>query len=155
MVIQNYGGEKNINDQVEIELQVMNEKKKEIVVKCIPLQINGKDKHLGIVHDNKRNGTETLKREIKSLLEEDCNKVTSRKYHRIGDKINCLNTMIIPRATYKLRNSALSNDEMIKLEKIASKTFRKLSKVGPTFPTALLYMPTKWAIWSIREYLIW
>jgi hypothetical protein len=53
--------------------------------------------------------------------------------------------MIIPRATYKLRNSALSNDEMIKLEKIASKTFRKLSKVGPTFPTALLYMPTKWA----------
>jgi len=123
----------------------MNEIKKEIIIKCIPLQKNGKDKHLGIIHDNKRNGTVTLKEEIKNLLAEDCNKVISRKYHRTGDKINCLNTMIIPRATYKLRNSALSNDEMLQLEKIVSKTFRKLSKVGPTFPTALLYLPTKWA----------
>jgi hypothetical protein len=118
MFIQNYGGEKDLKDQTHIELKVMDEIKKEIIIMCIPLQRTGKDKHLGIIHDNKRNGTETLKEEIKSLLVEDCNKVISRKYHRTGDKINCINTMIIPRATYKLRNSALSNDEMIHLEKI-------------------------------------
>jgi hypothetical protein len=53
--------------------------------------------------------------------------------------------VVVPRATYKLRNSAISNEEMVDVEKIISKTYRRVSSTGPTFPTTLLYMPSKWA----------
>jgi len=144
MFIKNYGGEKDITDRKEISLRIMDEEEKIVVTKMIALQIDGKDKHLGIIHDNERNGTATLKKELKMELEEYCNKVKSKKYHRMGDKINCIGTMIIPRGVYKLRNSALSNDELTELDKIISRCYRNICHTGPMFPTSLLYMPSKW-----------
>ena len=144
MFIKNYGGEKDITDKKEISLRIMDEKDKIVVTQLIALQVNGKDKHLGIIHDNERIGTTTLKKEIRMELEEYCNKVKMKKYHRMGDKINCISTMIIPRGVYKLRNSALSNEELIELDKIVSKCYRNVCHTGPTFPTCLLYMPSKW-----------
>ena len=144
MFIKNYGGEKDINDRKEISLRIMDEKEKVVVKRMIMLQQNGKDKHLGITHDNERIGTSTLKKEIRMEIEEYCNKVKSKKYHRMGDKINCISTMIIPRGVYKLRNSALSNDELTELDKIVSRCYRNVCHTGPTFPTCLLYMPSKW-----------
>ena len=144
MFIKNYGGEKDIRDQCEIKLRVMDEISKEVRVDNIILQSRGKDKHLGIIHDNERNGIQTLKDEIMLEMESNCSKLNSKKHYRASDKINCISTIIVPRATYKLRNSAISNVEMMDYEKIISKSYRTMSNTCPTFPTALLYMPQKW-----------
>jgi len=112
MFIKNYGGEKDITNKKEISLRLMDEKDKIVVTQLIMLQTDGKNKHLGITHDNKRIGTTTLKSEIRMELDEYCNRVTLKKYHRMSDKINCMSTMIVPRGVYKLRNSAISNDEL-------------------------------------------
>ena len=49
-------------------------KRGKIITKIIVLQNDDSDKHLGITHDNQRNGTTTLKQEIISMLNEDCRK---------------------------------------------------------------------------------
>ena len=144
MFIKNYGGEKDITNAKDITLRIMDEEGKIVVKRMISLQMEGKDKHLGIIHDNERNGTTTMKKELQIELEDYCNKVKSKKYHRMGDKINCISTMIIPRGVYKLRNSALSNDELIEFDKIISRCYRYVCHTGPMFPTCLLYLPSKW-----------
>ena len=62
MFIKNYGGEKDITEIREISLRLMDEKEKVVVTRMIMLQQDGKDKHLGITHDNERIGASTLKK---------------------------------------------------------------------------------------------
>ena len=63
----------------------------------------------------------------------------------MADKINCVNTIVLPRVTYKLRNWSLSLKEMEEITNKISKTYRIICKTSPTFPTGLIYLPEKWA----------
>ena len=144
MLIQNYGGEKDIKEQTHIKLGTMN-MNKEISIKTIMLQHEGFDKHLGIIHDNKRNGISTLKDEVRTGVTEDCKRVIEKKDNRMSDKINCVNTIVLPRVTYKLRNSSLSLREMEEITSRISKAYRIICKTSPTFPNGLIYLPEKWA----------
>ena len=144
MFIKKYGGEKDISNIKEISLRIMDERGKIVVTKMLELQMNGKDKHLGIIHDNERIGTAILRKEVQMELEEYCNKIKSKKFHRMGDRINCISTMIIPRGVYKLKNSALSYEELTEVDRIISKCYRNVCSTGPTFQTCLLYLPSKW-----------
>ena len=80
MFIKNYGGEKDITDQKEIKLKIMDEEEMIILMKTIVLQKDGRDKHLGITHDNERNGTITLREEVMNMLDDDCRKVRKKSY---------------------------------------------------------------------------
>ena len=73
----------------------------------------------------------------------DADKIISKTKHRIMDRINVTNTNMISKLVYQSRNSSFDNRQLKVIDGIVSTMYRKVCRLNPVFPTALIYMNKK------------
>ena len=70
-------------------------------------------------------------------------------------KLLVLNTQVLPTLLYKATKASWTYDRYLDIDKLLARAARKVLRLPPGYPTALIYLPTKYKGLGLRKFSTW